>query len=79
MIELRLHREIYRGASVDEAVKVFGAYAKFDLEEQPDHWLVRITAASPLRERRIAGELGNYALGLTVKAGGTERKTGIPS
>jgi len=28
---------------------------------------VRVTGKSPARERRVAGELGNYALGLTIK------------
>jgi hypothetical protein len=70
VIELLFHRELYAGPSVDEAVKIFGPYAAFELEEEPEHWRVRITAGSEGRERRIAGELGNYALGLTVKAGG---------
>jgi hypothetical protein len=70
LIELSFHREIYAGPSIDEAVKIFASYATFELEEQPEHWRVRITAASPERERRIAGELGNFALGLTIKSGG---------
>jgi hypothetical protein len=79
LIELKLHREIYRGTSIDEAVKVFATYATFELKEEPEHWLIQITAANPDRERRIAGELGNYALGLTVKAGGVEKKASLPS
>lgn len=74
MIELRFHRHVYRGTAVDEAVKVFGSHATFELSEEPEHWLVRISAKTPERERKIAGELGNYALGLTVKAGGAEQK-----
>lgn len=70
MIELRLHRELYRGECVDEAMKALGAYAAFERAEEPAHWVVRVTAASPERERRVAGELGNRALGLTVKRGG---------
>jgi hypothetical protein len=31
---------------------------------------VDLTARKPRLERRIAGELGNYALGLTVRRGG---------
>jgi hypothetical protein len=68
--ELRFHRTVYRGTSLDAAVKVFASYATFELKEEPDHWVVKITSASPEREKRIAGELGNYALGLTIKAGG---------
>lgn len=70
MTEVRFHREIYRGTAVDEAVKALAAYATFDLAEEKDHWVVRVSAKDARRERRVAGELGNYALGLTVKARG---------
>jgi hypothetical protein len=70
MIELRLHRALYRGECVDEALKALAAYASFERAEEPEHWVVRVTAASPERERRVAGELGNRALGLTVRRGG---------
>jgi hypothetical protein len=65
--ELRFHKRVYAGTAVDEAVKVFGPYATFALREEPEHWIVALTAADPKRERRVAGELGNYALGLTVR------------
>jgi hypothetical protein len=68
VIELRLHKSLYRGEAVDEAVKVYGPHGTFELVQEPQHWTVRVHAASPERERRVAGELGNYALGLTVKA-----------
>jgi hypothetical protein len=64
---LRLHRDLYRGEAVDEALGVFAQHGTFVRKEEPSHWVVEITARSPERERRIAGELGNYALGLTVK------------
>lgn len=67
MTELRFHRDLYRGASIDEAVKVFGRFASFELAEEASHWLVKITAKSDARERQIAGELSNYALGLSIK------------
>lgn len=63
MTELRLHRAIYDGRAVDAAAKTFARYARLELVEEPSHWLVRITAASPARERTVAGELGNHALG----------------
>jgi hypothetical protein len=69
--DLRLHKALYPGETVDQAVKVYASYATFELEEEPLHWRVRVTASAPERERRIAGELGNYALGLTVKARGS--------
>jgi hypothetical protein len=71
MTELRFHRAVYAGTAVDEAVKRFGAFATFDLREEPEHWIVRLDAPDPAREARVAGELGNYALGTTIKNRGT--------
>ena len=73
MIDLKLHREIYDGRCVDEAVKLFAAHAQFDLTEEEAYWAVRLTAGTPERERRVAGEFANYALGLTVNAGGVKK------
>lgn len=68
MREVRFHRELYRGESVDEAVKVLAPYATFALVEEPAHWLVRIEASTPARERKVALELQNHALGLTIRS-----------
>jgi hypothetical protein len=67
--ELRLHRDLYVGECVDEAINALAAYASFERAEEPAHWVVRVSAASPERERRVAGEIGNRALGLTVRRG----------
>ncbi|MGZ3419694.1 MAG: HxsD-like protein [Polyangiales bacterium] len=68
MIELRFHRELYLGTAIDEAMKVFSAHAQFEQAEEPTHWVVRLTAKDAAREKRIANELSNYALGLTIKS-----------
>lgn len=70
MIELRFHRELYDGRAIDEALKTFAKFATFEQAEESSHWIVRITAKDEARERRIANELGNFALGLTIKSGG---------
>lgn len=70
MIELRFDREIYLGTSVDEAVKVYEKFARFELEHTDAAFVVRLEAKTQERERKIAGELGNYALGLTLRARG---------
>ena len=67
MTALRLHRELYQGAAVDEALVIYAPHATFVRKDEPSHWVLEITARSPERERRVAGELGNYALGLTTK------------
>jgi hypothetical protein len=68
--ELRLHRTLYRGTAVDAALKVYGSYATFEQLEEGDNWVVRVSSTSPARERRVARELANYALGLTAAAHG---------
>jgi hypothetical protein len=71
VIELRFHRDLYDGKAVDEALKTFGKFASFEQREEPSHWVVQITGKDVERERRIANELANFALGLTIKSGGT--------
>lgn len=68
MIELRFHRDLYRGESVDEAIKVFDRYGTLTRAEEPSHWVVRVEAGAAPRARRIADELANYALGLTIES-----------
>lgn len=67
MRELRFHRDLYRGEAVDEALKIFDRFATFERAEEDDYWVVRLESGSEARERRIADELGNYALGLTLR------------
>jgi hypothetical protein len=68
--DLRFHRDLYAGVAVDEAVQRYRRHIEFTLEEQPDAWVVRLRALRPELTRRVAHELANYALGLTVQRGG---------
>ena len=72
MRELRLNRELYRGEAIDQAVKLYERFAKFELTEEPEHWVVKVEASSEKRARRVADELANYALGLTMEDRGRE-------
>ena len=67
MTEVRFSRELYDGAAVDEAIKTFDRHATIERAEEDAHWVVRLSAAAPERERRVAGELANFALGLTIR------------
>ena len=67
MRELRFHRELYRGESVDEAIKVYAPYATITPVEHETHWVVKIESKSAARERKIGDEMANYALGLTIR------------
>ncbi len=68
MRAIRFHRQLYPGPLVDEAIKVYEPFAKLLRSEETSHWVVSLSADSEARERRIAGELGNYALGLAVRS-----------
>ena len=70
MRELRFHREIYRAEAVDEAVQVFDRFADFEVSNDGEHRVVVLTAKKASREKRIADELANYALGLTIRGRG---------
>lgn len=74
MRTLRFHKDVYRGEAVDAAVKVFERHGSFELVEEPEHWVVNVIASVAERERRLAGELGNYALGLTIREAGRAGK-----
>lgn len=69
MTELRFHRQLYEGTAVDAAAKVYQDYVHIDLVEEDSYWVVKISSDDSERERIVAGELGNYALGATVDAG----------
>lgn len=66
MTEIRFHQDLYVGSAVDEALQVFRKFAAFDRAEEPPYWVVRVSGPSDRRERLVARELANYALGLTV-------------
>lgn len=68
MTRLAFQKSLYLGTAVDEAVKVFAAHATFELSETPAEWVVQLSHDDASRELRIARELGNYALGLTVQS-----------
>jgi hypothetical protein len=71
-VTLLFHREIYDGKAVDAAVKQYEGYAEFELVESPDHWIVNVALADEDDLRALAGELGNYALGLTIQQRGAQ-------
>jgi hypothetical protein len=78
MIELSFQHDLYDASAVDEAMKVYGAYASVELVRGPSDDVVRVTIGpdhatgdtpSPpgVDEGTLAAELANYALGLTIE------------
>lgn len=68
MSELRLHRELYPGSAIDDAIAVYARHAEVTRRDDGEHVVVTIAAAKPGRDVRVARELGNYALGLAIQA-----------
>ena len=65
MTERRFHRSIYDRRAVEGAVKALERFAALTVAEEGEHYVVRVSAKSAARERRVADELCNHALGLT--------------
>jgi hypothetical protein len=70
--ELRFAKGLYEGTQVDAAVKVFERFGELSTKEADDAWIVTVDASSDARVRRLAGEIANYALGLTIRSRGAE-------
>jgi len=60
----RFHRSIYDVRAVQGAMKALERFATLTLAEEGEHHVVSVAAKSPARERRVADELCNHALGL---------------
>ena len=68
MTELRFNRELYQSELVDQAAKVYAHLASVEVSQDASSWVVKVGAGDSAREKKIAGELANYALGLTVQS-----------
>lgn len=67
MTELRFSAQLYSGDSVDEAVKIYADFGRYELEKTTTDYVVRVYADDETEEARLADELANYALGLTIE------------
>lgn len=67
MRECRFHKDIYDASSVAGAVEVYNRFADITVRDEGEHRVVSVGAKTPARERKVALELANYALGLTRK------------
>lgn len=74
MRELRFAKDLYEGTQVDATVKVFERFGEIGTSETDDAWVVTVDASSDARTRRLAGEMANYALGLTIRRRGDEEE-----
>ena len=67
MMEVRFHRELYAGTALDPAIELYAKHADIARADDGEHVVVTIESAKPGRAEKVARELGNYALGLTIQ------------
>lgn len=67
MIELRFPGDLYDADAVSAAIEAFSPFADCERESADDGLLVRIKSKGAHEEGRIADELANFALGLTIE------------
>ena len=72
MVRLDFHYQLYSAAALDRTVELYREHAATEREQGPAHYRVEIEAGDAEIERQLAGEIGNYALALTVE----ERRSG---
>lgn len=70
MIELCFYRDLYSELAVEEAAKAFAAVADIECERSREAIVLRVESRYPRHERRILGQLKNYALARTIDRGG---------
>ena len=72
---LRFHRTLYAGTAIDAALQRFAGVANttFTRREDGDYFVVEIASTTDARTKKIARELGNFALGLTIEKGGPDQ------
>jgi hypothetical protein len=69
---LAFRHDLYSGFAVDAAAKAFAEFASIERVEEPDRFVLKITATGEVDEATLCGEIGNYALGATVERRGPE-------
>ncbi len=71
---LRFDRRLYLESALRETMDAFSEHAELSLDEVEGGWTLSIAAPEGTDRRALIGELGNYALGLTVQAGGVREE-----
>ena len=69
MTELRFDKSVYAAAAIDEAIGLYASYATLEKSDADGAVVVKVTGKTDSRERKVAGEFANHALGRTIQAG----------
>jgi hypothetical protein len=71
---LRLHNDLYTASAVDRAIETYAKHATIARTDEAPYVRLTIESERPARAERVARELANYALGLTVQAQASAEK-----
>ena len=66
--ELRLHRQLYDTKAIDDAIALYAGHAKIERRDEGEHVVLGVQSEREGRAVKVARELGNYALGLTIQS-----------
>lgn len=67
-MEVRFSKSLYGRTALDEAVRTYGDYARIDISDDSNDWLVTVEATGDFPSDVIADELANFALGATIES-----------
>lgn len=67
-MEVRFAKSLYERSALDEAVRTYSDYARIDVTDDSNEWLVAIEATGDFGAEVVADELANFALGATIEA-----------
>jgi hypothetical protein len=66
-MDLTFHADLYDEAALRSAAEVYSKVAICTVVPGPEYHRVALSAKGTVPENRIADELGNYALGVTIE------------
>ena len=76
MNSLKLHSDLYSADAVAQAVSVYADYASVTVRQVAPYFEVDVTCDVETREPRVAAELANYALAITIEERRAPETTG---
>jgi len=67
MESIRLHTDLYSASAISRAIQLFESYASLTLRETDSYFEITVLSEHDAGEHRVAAELANHALALTVE------------
>ena len=72
MTQISFSIPLYSSIAVDEALRIYADFGRFEVERSESACNVRIFAGDDVDEGALTDELANYALGVTIERSRTD-------